>query len=452
MALLLEGILRSSFFRFILILVTALWFAPAVLLAEAVNWNDPHSVARAASDANPSLAGLKYQIAAAREGVGPAGSLPNPMVMGGVQNQQADLSIDHMMTMYMVGASQTLTRKSKRDARRTEAELEVQRVEREYDSQRAEVERDALFAYYDAAAAQSQSAATAEIVAVAKQATSAARFRYEAGTAPQADIIRAMLEEKNLEHDLLALDSRRRQALAKLAALLNVPVSEIPKFTLTHAAQHGHGTFDASLDLASPAFAALQTEVEQAEQEIKLARLALKPDVNLEASYAVRPYQKDMISVVGRIELPYRRKTLIEPRIREAIARRDAARQQIEILKLRLRQDIGVAAASREEAIDQIRLHEDELVPAAKLGFESALASYQTGKETFESVLASLRAYVNLNVDYFEFLKQELQAETDIAALRSGARAGISGGSMGAAPTGTRSMTATSTSTSMQMR
>ena len=63
-------------------------------------------------------------------------------------------------------------------------------------------------------------------------------------------------------------------------------------------------------------------------------------------------------------------------------------------------------------------------MPAAKLGFESSLASYQSGKSTFESVLASLRTYVNLNVDYFGFLKQELQAEADIEAIRRGARTG----------------------------
>jgi cobalt-zinc-cadmium efflux system outer membrane protein len=390
--------------------------------ASAIDWNDPPAVARAAADVSPSLAALKYQIAAARERITSAGSLPNPMVMGGVQNQQVDLSIDRMMTMYWAGASQTFTRRSKRAAQRTEAELEARRLERLSESLRAEVERDALLAYYDAAAAQSQIAATAEIVALAKQTTSAARSQYESGTAAQADLIRAMLEEKNLEHDLLALESRRRQALAKLAAWLNVATSDIPKFTLTHAAHHA--TSDASFDLTTPAFGALQAEVEQAEHEITLAKLALKPDVGVEASYGVRPYQRDVFSITGRIELPFRRSALIEPRIREAIARRDEARQQIDILRQRLTQDMGVAAASRQEAIDQIRLHESELVPAAKLGFESSLASYQTGKATFESVLASLRTYVNLNVDYFGFLKQELQAEADIDALRRGARAG----------------------------
>jgi outer membrane protein, heavy metal efflux system len=409
--------------------IAAAVLIPVAVQAEGIDWRDPRSVVRVAIKVSPALAAVENQIAAARERIIPAGSLPNPMVMGGVQNQQADLSIDRMMTMYVVGASQTLTRKSRRDAFRTEAELEVKRLEREYDSQRAEVERDALFIYYDAAAAQSQIAATTEIVALAKQTTSASRFRYEAGTASQADMIRAMLEEKNLEHEVLALQSRKQQALAKLSALLDVPVTDITPFPLTHAAEVEDGTLDTSLDLTSPGFAALQTEVEEAEEAINLARLAMKPDVTLEASYGVRPYQKDLISVVGRVEFPYRRKTLIEPRIREAMARRDAARQQIEILKLRLRQDIGVAAASRQEAIDQIRLHEDELVPAAKLGFESALVSYQTGKETFESVLASLRAYVSLNVDYFGFLKQKLRAEADIAALRSGARMGGLSGS-----------------------
>ena len=313
--------------------------------ASAIDWNDPPAVARAAADVSPSLAALKYQIAAARERITSAGSLPNPMVMGGVQNQQVDLSIDRMMTMYWAGASQTLTRRSKRAAQRTEAELEARRLERVFESLRAEVERDALLAYYDAAAAQSQIAATAEIVALAKQTTSAARSQYESGTAAQADLIRAMLEEKNLEHDLLALESRRRQAAAKLAALLNAAPNGIPKFTLTHMAHHA--TSEESLDLSTPAFAALQAEVEQAEQQITLAKLALKPDVGVEASYGVRPYQRDVFSITGRIELPFRRSALIEPRIREAIARRDEARQQIDILRQRLTQDMGVAAASR---------------------------------------------------------------------------------------------------------
>ena len=67
-------------------------------------------------------------------------------------------------------------------------------------------------------------------------------------------------------------------------------------------------------------------------------------------------------------------------------------------------------------------------MPEAKLGFESSLASYQTGKTTFDAVLDSLRTYIALNVDYYEFLRQQMQAEVDIDAIRRGARRGVSGG------------------------
>jgi len=398
-------------------------FLPIAAHSTTVDWSDPQSVARGAGEVSPALAALSSRIAAARERVTIAGSLPNPIVMAGVQNQQIDLSIDRQMTMYMVGASQTLIRKSRREAQRSSAELEVRRLQNELESQKAELEREVLFAYYEAAAAQSQAAATSDLATLAGDAASASRARYEAGSAPQTDMIRSLLEQKGIEHQLLALQSRRKQAAAKLAALLHIAPDEIPKFALTHTAMHQHAA-EIAVNPESAAIAALQAEVEEAQQEIRLAQLALKPDINVEASYGLRPYQKDTISVVGRIEFPYRKKTLIDPRVQEAIARRDAAKQQIEVERQILQQDIGVAVVRRDEALAQIRLHENELVPAAKLGFESALASYQAGKETFESVLSSLRTYASLNIDYFDFLKQQMQAEADIAALRNGARQG----------------------------
>jgi len=157
-----------------------------------------------------------------------------------------------------------------------------------------------------------------------------------------------------------------------------------------------------------------------------LAKLATRPDVNVEASYGVRPRDTDMFSLTARIELPIRKSTIIEPRIREAIARRDAARRQIEVLRQQLLQDLSSELVMRNEAVEQIDLHINKLVPQAKVGFESSLAAYQTGKTTFDGVLASLRTYLALNVDYYDFLRQKMLAETDIEAIRRGARGGMS--------------------------
>src|SRR5207248_3864077 len=124
-----------------------------------------------------------------------------------------------------------------------------------------------------------------------------------------------------------------------------------------------------------------------------------------------------MFSVVGRIELPVRKKTTIEPRVAEAIARRDAALAQIDALRQQLAGDFGQALASRNEAIEQINLHAEQLVPDAKLGFESALASYQAGKTTFDSVLGALQSYRMLNVDYYDFWRHMVVVEQQLEAL-----------------------------------
>ncbi|MGZ4809355.1 MAG: TolC family protein [Thermoanaerobaculia bacterium] len=398
-----------------------------------LDWNDPNAVARAAGDANPSLLVIKADIAAARERVTTAASLPNPMLMAGVENQQTDLTLDRMMTMYKVGASQTITRPSRRSALRVAAGLDVERLEREYEVQRAEVERDAMLAYFDAAAAQSEIAATLEIVNTAKTIVDAARIRYESGATPQSDMIRSTLERTNLQHELLTLRGKRHQAIARLVALLQLPAgTNVPEFGLASGMHHEQASQEepAVLPETSPALAALETEVRRADEEVRLARLSAKPDWNVEASYGVRPYEKDTISVTGRIELPIRKRTLIEPRIREATAQRDAALRRVEVLRQQLGEELGVAAAIRTEAREQMALHVDELVPQARLAFQSALVSYQSGKETFESALSSLQAYRTLNVDYYEFLRQSLQADADIDAIRRGARTGgLRGGS-----------------------
>jgi|GEM_PF-1605124 len=396
----------------------------------AVDWQQPDSVVAAAVEQSPSLAALDAQIRAATERTASAGSLPNPMLMAGVENGTVDLSYD-FMTMYTVGVSQTLVRKGRREALLRGAQLDVERLRNEYDARKAEVEREVRTAYIEAATSQSQVAATEEIARLMKSVTESSRIRYETGTVPQSDLIRAMLEESTVQHQLITLRRQRNVAVARILPLLRLPPdTAVPLFSLNQGMEHGHDhSVDASLPEMTPAIAGLHAEVARADQEIRLAKLARKPDFSVEASYGFRPRDVDMVTILGRIELPVRRSTLIEPRIREAVARREAALQQIEALRLQLQADLGAAVVLRNEAIEQINLHVEKLVPAGKLGFESALGSYQAGKTTFDSVLGALRSWLALNVDYYDYLRQQMEAEIDINAIRRGAHSGVSGAS-----------------------
>lgn len=410
------------FQRALLFVIAAAVTAPAF----AVDWSDPRSVVAAAVDSNPTLLRLQTEVSAARERVRPASAHPNPMLMAGVQNKEIDLRDDEMMTMYMVGAQQTFTNRGRRNARRSAAELDVRAAEQQVLAARAEIEREALLAWYDIAAADSQAAAAEQVRTLIEAIIGAARVRYEVGTGIQAEVIRAQLERSAVEHQILRLHGARNAAVARLLPLLGLSAdASIPRLNLpASTARRAIEPLPVSLD-DHPALAAAEAEVARQDQLLELARLARRPDISLEASYGHRPTQTDMFSVVASIELPVRRNSIIEPQIREAVARREAAARRAEEIRRDLVRALAVAAAVHEQANDQLRLQEEVLVPQSRLAFDSTLAAYQTGRVPFEGVLAAESAYLQAQLDYYEFLAQHIKAVVDFEAIRSGATTSV---------------------------
>jgi len=397
-----------------------------LLLAQplfAIDFNDRAALIDAAAASDSTLVRLRAEAAAARERVGPASELPNPMVMAGVQNKEVDLSDDPMMTMYMVGASQTIVRPGKRASRRAAAELEARAAALRIDSARAELERDVLLSWWAVAAIDAQLANAAEVREMIDAVVAAARVRYEVGTSAQADVIRAQLEVSDLDHEILRLRGERRALLARFLPLLGLPLTtEIPPLTMPRDID------DLALDAAAappadhPAVAALEAEVAAQDENLRLLRLELEPDVDVEAQYGFRRAERDMFSITARIELPFlNRDKTIEPRVREAIANRDAAKTRIDELRRALTQQLAEAVAMHESATDQMRLHDQVLMPQGKLAFDSTLAAYQTGGVPFDAILATQTGYLRLHLQYYDFLLRHAQAVVTYDALRRGA-------------------------------
>jgi cobalt-zinc-cadmium efflux system outer membrane protein len=253
----------------------------------------------------------------------------------------------------------------------------------------------------------------------------AARVRYEVGTSAQADVIRAQLQLSDLDHQVLQLNGRRRSATVRLLTLLDLPLdTNVPNVMLpesTHALTIAGST---APPVDHPALVALTIEGERAEEEIRLAQAEQHPDIDLEAQYGFRPRQRDMFSVVARIELPLRTKQLVEPRLREAMRRRDAAKASIDELRRSITAAMAEAVVAHEEAMNQLKFHEEVLVPQSQLAFESTLAAYQTGKAPFEAMLSTETSYLQLRLEHFEFLLAHAQAVVSYEALQRGARSG----------------------------
>ena len=398
-----------------------------VLLAQpllAVDFRDRQSVSAAALESHPTLIALEAEASAARERVLPAQALPNPMLMGGVQNKNIDLSDDEMMTMYMIGASQRLVRPEKREAARAVAELAAQGLEQQVASVRAEIERDVLLSWYDVAIADAQIRTAQSVREMVDAIIAAARVRYEVGNALQADVIRAQLQLSDLDHELLRLRGVRRAAASRLIAMLGLPPeTEVPAIPIPENEEARTIEGPPSVAAEHPALVALESEVARADAEIRLAKAARIPDIDLEAQYGYRAMQQDMFSLVARIELPLRNDVTIEPRVREAILRRDAAKARIAELRRAITQAMAEAWVAHEEMTEQLAFHEQVLVPQTQLAFESTLAAYQTGGAPFDSMLATETAYLRARLQYYDFLARHAQAIVNYEALRRGARA-----------------------------
>jgi outer membrane protein, heavy metal efflux system len=389
----------------------------------AIDFQKPDELVAIAVEKHPALVRMRAEAAAARERIAPAESLPNPMLMSGVQNKQVNLRDDEMMTMYMVGMSQRLVRPEKREAAREAAELMARALEKELDAERATIEREVLMAWYDLAATDAQLSSAMRVKEMIEAIVAAARVRYEVGNAMQAEVIRAQLEASNLEHEILTLRGTRRAALARLLPLLELPLeTDVPAVTIPE------NTDDLSIDEVitppsdHPSILALEAEVAAAEAEIRMAEAERKPDLELEAQYGYRRLERDMITLVARVELPLRAKTTIEPRVREAILRRDAARARIGELHRTLTTALAEAVVAHEEATNQMKFHHEVLVPQAQLAFESTLAAYQTGSADFEAILTTETEYLRRNLEYYEFLAQHAQAVVRYESLRRGAK------------------------------
>lgn len=418
--------------RFLLLLLPATLLA-TVQPAFAIDFQDPQALVAIATEAHPTLRRMRAEAAAARERVVPAEALPNPMLMAGVQNKQVDLRDDEMMTMYMVGVSQTLLRPETREARRNVAELAARALAQELASARAEIERDVLLAWYDVATTDAELRASEAVRELIAAVVAATRVRYEIGSSLQGDVIRAQLLQSDLEHEILRLKGARRAALARLLPMLELPLdTNVPPIVVPE------GTDDLAIDAPAappadhPALVALQTEVARAEEEIRLARAEGRPGIDLEAQYGYRRMQTGMFSITARVELPLRNDVRVEPRVREAILRRDAAKARIEELRRSLVQAMAEAVVAHEEATNQMHFHHEVLVPQAQLAFESTLAAYQTGKTSFDAILDAHGSYLRARLQHLEFLGAHAQAIVNYEALRKGARTSAMSG--GAAP------------------
>ncbi len=319
-------------------LLIAVAFAPAAY-AQPLSFAD--ALARSAE--GPVVSASAAALRAAELSVGPAGALPDPQLVLGLEN--VPLSGDDRyrldrdeMTMRRIGIMQEMPSGAERRARRAIARAQAARAGAGLDSARLQARLGAAQAWIGLYFAERRVEVLSRLAEETRDLAEAARARLSAGAgsvddAIAAEIGAARVADRRADAEAGVSGSRaelRRWIGGDAAQLL---AADVPMFNIEPE------QFRRNLR-NHPSLGRLRAEAAQAEAEVRMARAERQPDWSWELAYGRRdPSFGDMASVEVRVGLPLfqgsRQGPIVEARRADLIsagAEREAAAREYEAM------------------------------------------------------------------------------------------------------------------------
>jgi outer membrane protein TolC len=358
---------------------------------------------------NPEIQAAARERDAARQRIRPAGALDDPMLEAGVVNVPVPSWSFRTedMTMTMLGLSQRLPFPGKRDLRAEAATKEAVVVGFGYRETVNRVAREVRITYLDLALIADTTRIVQQNRLVLEQFLRTAEARYAQGQATQADVFKAQTQLSRMVEELVRLDRERPAMEAELERAVARPLAPDERPVQVPAVQGTSPDFEALMAKAKamrPQLLALQAEIERGDKMIELARKDYYPDFDLKFAYGLRQAMPDgtprdnMVTLTVAINLPVWQASKQDPRLAEAIAMRDRARDmlrsQLNEVAAKLRQQVEVARQSVRSA----SLYRDAILPPARLAVEAALSAYRVARVDFLTLLDSQMAVFNYEI------------------------------------------------------
>ncbi|TSA11021.1 MAG: TolC family protein [Comamonadaceae bacterium] len=367
---------------------------------EAVPGASVEGLLQLARQRNPDYASMRYEAQAASERVTPAGALPDPKFRTELMDITKMGEQNPTLLPGNVGSTRyTLMqdlpwfgkRDLKRDIAQSEADGSQGKVEASWTELKAKIKTAQAQRYY----LRGSEKLTQEILDLMQRLEKISQARYAGGLAAQQDVIRAQVEQTNMKNELVALTSEIRQANARLNTLLarsaNAPLAapEILRAVPVVAQLQ----FDKLAEQARSRNPQLFTEAARTRAAEKNRDLTYKnryPDFTLSISPTQYKTEIKEWALMVEVNIPLQQSSR-RAQEREAEAMLAAAQSRKEAVANQLLSDLAENLAGLEAAQSSGVLASTSLLPQAELTFSSALASYETGKVDFATLLDAQR-------------------------------------------------------------
>ncbi|MEE3507610.1 TolC family protein [Pseudomonas sp. 10C3] len=365
---------------------------------------------RLAENNAPSLTAQDAKIQAVSSAAIPAGELPDPKLLLGVQNYPiggADRwSLDQdFMTMQMVGIRQEMPNSDKRRARIEVADAAVDRAAAERQIERLKVRQSTALAWISSYSVERKDALFQDLYKENRLLSDTVRAQIAGGRAQPADAVTPKQEAAQLAEQQDDLIRQRTQARAALkrwigSAANDKPVGRLPEWPVdtygySHKLQH------------HPELAAFAPMTREAQAKVREAEAEKQSDWSWELDYQHRGRQfGDMVSVQLSWDLLLFPGSRQNPKIAAKQAELSQLEAEREALSREHTQQLENELADYERLNRAVRRNQESLLPLAKEKVELSIASYRAGKGDLNSVVAARREFIEARLKQIDVEEQ----------------------------------------------
>ena len=359
---------------------------------------------------NPDIVAAQRRYDAARQRPAQENSLPDPMLSAGYNSSGnplpgAGLGTEPTANIgFMV--SQELPYPGKRGLRASIAAREADADFQQIEAARLAVVARVKQAYYRLAYTSAVTNVLTRNRELLTTLLKVSENRYTVGEAAQQDVIKAQTQISILDLQLERVRQERATREGELNALLARPVAtavgEPEDMQLTAFELSLPSLVEAS-QANAPMLKRDQIMVARSHLAIDAARKEYKPDFGISGGYYYMGSMPAMYEFRFDVKIPLqreRRAAAVAEQLRTAEQARSSYDSTRLGLQARIQEDYQMASTAARLA----RMYRDTVLPQARLALESSIASYQTGRVDFLSVVTNFGTVLEYEMSYVEEL------------------------------------------------
>jgi len=372
---------------------------------------------------NRDIRAAERRVEAHRQKIPQAGSLPDPMVGVGYQNDTLNSYTygESPDAKWMFEASQMFPFAGKRGLKREMARADAESQQALLEGLRRRVAARVTELYHDLYLAYKSLDILEERKSLFAVVEEAALARYSSGMGTQQEVLMAQTEK----YMIVEREEMLRQKRESLEGMINLTAGRDVRSALARPEEPVETPFDATLDELIRTAEQYSTEIRAKERmaagseaKVSMARREYFPDVTVTAGVETRRGDyTDMYKLLAGINLPVFYKSRQEPAVQEALAAQQEARQDLEGTRLMVASGIRENYVMIQSARRIMDLYRSALIPRSRQDFEAALSAYSTGRGDALTVAARLKGLLDYELQYWGQFTEREKAIARIEAL-----------------------------------